>query len=393
MKLTKTSIGLLLAIFLLSLNMRPAITSIGPLLDTIRNDLALSNSEISLLTSIPVICMGLFAPLAVWWLRRFGQKWGITLLVLVIGIFTALRFVWSAYMGLLLTSFVVGIAIAIMGPILSSFIKERFASQTPLAISVYSLGMGGGATLSAGLTGYFYVGYQSNWSAALATWGILAVISLIVWFIVYKPQIVEKTTTEDVFIEPIVRSPWKNYRAWMIMLFFGFQCALFFALTTWLGSIAGEMGYSLLKAGSTITLMTTVQLFFNLLVPFLMNKNPNRLFWIFVALSIGTVGLLFMLTGIPNLIWVSAVLLGITLAVLFPVGLLLPLDETTNPFEANEWSAMVLSGGFVIGGIFPLVIGILYDATNSHTWTILLMLLMMVMMAIFTFLLKRAREQ
>ena len=70
----KSMTSLLIAIFLIALNLRPAVTSIGPLLDTIRNDLNLTNSEVSLLTAVPVICMGLFAPLAVHWLNKFGQK-------------------------------------------------------------------------------------------------------------------------------------------------------------------------------------------------------------------------------------------------------------------------------------------------------------------------------
>ncbi|MET1014946.1 MAG: MFS transporter, partial [Paenisporosarcina sp.] len=82
---------LFVAIFLIALNLRPAITSIGPLLDTIRNDLHLTNSEVSLLTAIPVICMGLFAPLAVHWLNKFGQRKGISILIIIIGIMTLLR--------------------------------------------------------------------------------------------------------------------------------------------------------------------------------------------------------------------------------------------------------------------------------------------------------------
>ncbi|PIC69420.1 hypothetical protein CSV77_14110 [Sporosarcina sp. P16b] len=62
---SKTTQGLLLlAIFIVALNLRPAITSIGPMLDIIRDDLLLSNTEVSLLTVIPVICMGVFAMLA-----------------------------------------------------------------------------------------------------------------------------------------------------------------------------------------------------------------------------------------------------------------------------------------------------------------------------------------
>ena len=51
------------SIFAISINLRPAITSIGPILETIREQLSLSNGQVSLLTAIPVICMGIFASL------------------------------------------------------------------------------------------------------------------------------------------------------------------------------------------------------------------------------------------------------------------------------------------------------------------------------------------
>ncbi len=51
---------LLVTIFAVSINLRPAITSIGPMLETIREQLQLTNAEVTLLTAIPVISMGIF---------------------------------------------------------------------------------------------------------------------------------------------------------------------------------------------------------------------------------------------------------------------------------------------------------------------------------------------
>lgn len=91
------SIGLILAIFIISMNLRPAITSVGPLIDTIRKQLSLSNTQVSLLTVIPVICMGIFASFAPFLNRKFGLKNTITIMLVVLGIMTALRGVFSNY--------------------------------------------------------------------------------------------------------------------------------------------------------------------------------------------------------------------------------------------------------------------------------------------------------
>lgn len=386
---TKKTIAILFAaIFLIALNLRPAVTSIGPLLDTIRNDLHLTNSEVSLLTAIPVICMGLFAPLAVHWLNKFGQRKGISILIIIIGGMTLLRTWFYDYISLLITAFIIGIAIAIIGPIISSLIKEKFPTRMASAIGIYSLGMGAGATLSAGLTGVIYVIVGERWEIALSIWSALALLAYVVWILSIKDAKAVKEPVE--MDEPAVfRSPWSNTRAWLILLFFGFQASLFFSLTTWLGSAAGELGFNVIEAGTVISVLTIAQIAGNIFIPLLLEKFPNRSFWIYFSLTLGTVGLFLLLTNSTLLIWPAAVFLGLTLGGLFPLALLLPLDETTDAREANAWTAMVQTGGFIMGGITPLAIGILYDITGTHQMTYYVLLMLLVGMFVVTIFLNK----
>lgn len=386
---TKKTIAMLFAaIFLIALNLRPAVTSIGPLLDTIRNDLHLTNSEVSLLTAIPVICMGLFAPLAVHWLNKFGQRKGISILIIIIGGMTLLRTWFYDYISLLITAFIIGIAIAIIGPIISSLIKEKFPTRMASAIGIYSLGMGAGATLSAGLTGVIYVIVSERWEIALSIWSALALLAYVVWILSIKDAKVVKEPVE--MDEPVVfRSPWSNTRAWLILLFFGFQASLFFSLTTWLGSAAGELGFNVIEAGTVISVLTIAQIAGNIFIPLLLEKFPNRSFWIYFSLTLGTVGLFLLLTNSTLLIWPASVFLGLTLGGLFPLALLLPLDETTDAREANAWTAMVQTGGFIMGGLTPLAIGILYDITGTHQMTYYVLLMLLVGMFVVTIFLNK----
>jgi len=383
----KSTTSLLLAIFLIALNLRPAVTSIGPLLETIKKDLNLSNSEVSLLTAIPVICMGLFAPLAVHWLNKFGQRLGISLLIGVIGTLTLLRAWFHDYVSLLVTAFIIGVAIAIIGPILSSLVKEKFPTRMASAIGIYSLGMGAGATLSAGLTGVLYVWIGEQWEFALAFWSSLALLAYLVWFVAMTPHQERKVLTEQQ--QASFRTPWTNRRAWLILLFFGFQASLFFSLTTWLASAASELGFSVIEAGSVISVLTVSQIIANISIPLLLEKFSNRSFWIYFSLFIGTLGISLLLTGNVSLIWPASILLGFTLGGLFPLALLLPLDETTDAKEANAWTAMVQTGGFIMGGLVPLAIGILYDYSGTHQLTYYVMLVLIVGMFVVTLLLNK----
>lgn len=373
-----------IAIFFVSLNLRPSVTSVGPLLDTIATDLGVSSTQMSLLTSIPVFCMGLFAPLAVPLQKKMGYRHAINLLMVLIGMATAARLVFASYAGLLVTSFLTGFAIAIISPMINAYIKERFGDKMAPVIGVYSFAIGTGASLSAGFTGIFYK-MANSWAIALAIWGLLAIFALVTWTLAVE-NTPEKQQEE---VEEQARNPWKSKLAWIIMLYFGLQTSLFFSLTTWLVSMAIEQGMTLLTAGSVLTAMSLVQLVGNIVIPSLLNKYPSRIAWLYGLIVFGMMGALVLFIESSWSIWVGAIILGASLSGLFPIGLLLPLDEARNHREANEWSSMVLSGGFMMSAIAPLVIGFVFDGTGSHVYTKVIFVVLFILMAVSIFYLQR----
>ena len=364
------------AIFLVSINLRPSVTSIGPLLNKIQEDLGVSSTMMSLLTSVPVFCMGLFAPLAVPFNKALGYKWSINLLLIGIGIATGARLFFTSFSALIITSFVAGLCIAIISPMLNAYIKEKFANNMGPVIGVYSLAIGFGAMISAGFTGVFYERFQNSWPAALSIWGVLAFIAIIVWSIVLP----EKQQVEAKITEQVGRNPWKLKTVWIIMLFFGIQTSLFFSLTTWLSPIAMEQGMGLLVAGSVITAMSIVQMIGNIIIPSLLNKFSNVSLWLKALTVVSAIGTAFLFIDAEWSVWVAAVLLGAALSGLFPIGLILPLQEAQNDAEANSFSSMVLSGGFMMSAIVPLVMGIIYDAAGTHfisKWLLVVLCILM----------------
>jgi CP family cyanate transporter-like MFS transporter len=79
---------LLLGLVLVALNLRPALSSMAPALGQVSQSLGLNASQAGLLTTLPVLCLGLFAPLAPILARRFGSERVILgiLLTLALGI-------------------------------------------------------------------------------------------------------------------------------------------------------------------------------------------------------------------------------------------------------------------------------------------------------------------
>lgn len=380
---------ILIAIFLVSINLRPSVTSVGPILSTISEALNVSSTQMSLLTSIPVFCMGLFAPLAVPFQKKMGYKWSITLLLALIGAATLARILFSSYSALLVTSFLAGFAIAIISPMINAFIKEKFPTKIAPVIGVYSFAIGFGALISSGFTSIIYKRFNENWALALGIWGFLAVIALVSWLIAVdseKGKVAVLNSTEA------VRNPWKNKLAWAILFYFGLQTSLFFSLTTWLVSIAEEQGMSLLTAGSVLTLMTLVQLVGNIIIPSMINRYPSRIVWLHSLIGIGLIGSIFFFIDATWGIWIGTIIYGVVLSGLFPIGLMLPLDEAKNTEEANEWSSMVLSGGFMMSAILPLVIGYVFDLTGEHFITKLIFVILFVFMSISVFVMQKIKK-
>lgn len=380
---------ILIAIFLVSINLRPSVTSVGPILSTISEALNVSSTQMSLLTSIPVFCMGVFASLAVPLQKKSGYKWSITLLLALIGVSTAARIIFFSYSALLVTSFLAGFAIAIISPMVNAFIKEKFPTNMAPVIGIYSFAIGFGATLSSGFTGIFYESFQGNWALALGVWGALAIVAMISWIVAVDTE-QSKLDTEE--FKSSARNPWKNKLAWTILIYFGLQTSLFFSLTTWLVSVAEEMGMSLLTAGSVLTVMTIVQLVGNLVIPSMINKFPNRIAWLHGLIFIGLAGSVLFFIDATWAIWAGAVVYGAVLSGLFPIGLMLPLDEAKNNQEANEWSSMVLSGGFMMSAILPLIIGYVFDMTGNHFMTKIIFVILFVLMSISIFVMQKMKK-
>ncbi|NYF24707.1 CynX/NimT family MFS transporter [Sporosarcina sp. JAI121] len=381
------SVFIIFAIFAISINMRPAITSIGPMLETIREQLLLSNAQVSLLTAVPVICMGVFATMAPVLNRKFGVKHTIYTMLIIIAIMTLLRGFISSFLILIGTAFLIGIAIAVIGPLLSAMIKQYFPERAASVIGIYSFGMGVGSAASAGLTAVFFE-RTGSYLFALSSWSVLALLGLVAWSLAMKGNMEVRQLASIVVKDKQkkMKSPWKTRKAWLFLLFFGLQSSAFFSIITWLAPIAISAGMTLLQAGTLLSIMTTVQIFLNILLPLLMERFPARKFWLLLMLIAGMLAVFLFWTGMYPLMWAGAFIMGIPLGGLFPVALLLPLDETRTAEEASSWTAMMQTGGFIIGGLLPLLIAVVYDGTENHHYTFGIILLLYVMMFILTFM-------
>ena len=365
------------ALFMASLNLRPGISSIAPVLESIRGELGMNAAVASLLTSIPVLCMGFFSPLAVKIAARIGIERVIAWSLVLISGGTMLRLVVHSTAILLATSVLAGLGIAAMGPLLSGFIRRHFPRNIPMMIAVYSMALSLGAALGSSLSVPLQMAAHS-WRMSLAFWAMLAVAAAPVWYAVVRQR--EEAPEGAADPAQTAKLPWGSKRAWLLTLHFGLMAFVFYSLMAWLSPITESLGYSRLYAGNVLTIFAVVQIPSSWVLQLLLKRVPSRLLWLLTASLLQLIGLLLILcTMVP---WLAAVLLGFGSGMLFALGTLLPIDAASGPQEASSLAAMTQSAGYIIGALGPILLGWFNDMTQQFSLAILLLIFVTVILMV-----------
>lgn len=355
----------LVGIFVVSINLRPAIVTISPLLEHIRADIAVSYTIISLLITIPTLMMGVFAFLAPSVARRLGRSKAtlaaLGLLVLAI----AIRVAGRDPVVLFGSAVVAGIGIATGQAFLPALVGDYFPDRTGFATGLYSSGLIAGAGLAAGVT-VPVRDFLGSWPLALASWAIPAIVALVIWsvFVLVESRTHRKDETEQKrghMGEHPRGIPWRNSTAWLTVLLFAGQAGLFYAVSTWLPPLYVNEGLSAERAGLILLSMFAVQPFAALIISNFADRVRYRQLPFFFSLGSIAVGLLAVAV-IPlfsPFLWAG--LLGVGLGGMFSLALKLPVDHAATPDGAQRLTSMTFGVGYIVAASGPLITGYLRD--------------------------------
>ncbi|TKH46501.1 MFS transporter [Paenibacillus terrae] len=354
---------LILIIFFISLNLRPSITSVGPLLDIIQAHLGLSGVTASLITALPIFCMGLFSLSSIWLQRRLGIERSLLAAMLLILIATFLRMFVHHTSFLLATAIFSGIGIGIAGPLVAGFIKKYFPEKPGLT-GLYSVSMVIGAAVASSFSVPLFR-QMDSWQHALSFWSILAVPAVLLLLpLLQKREAPAKKLRISSFSI-------RNKRVHLFTLFFGCMAGIFYAVTAWLAPIAQAAGLDHAQAGIVLTLFTLIQIPVSFFIPFLAGKSGNRTTWLLLCGLSELIGIVLLMTHSSP--WVAAIFLGIGAGGLFPLALLIPIEEAVHTEEATSWSAMMQFGGYLLGSLGPALIGLSFDLFQTFTPTLFIL--------------------
>lgn len=354
---------LVAGILLVAFNLRPAITSVGPLMGTIRDDLGLANWNTGLITSLPLLAFALMSPLAPKLSNKFGNERILLIGLALLGtgiIIRSIAFTPTLYIGTTL----VGFGIAIGNVLLPGLIKEKYPEKVGLMTSLYSTSMVVFAAIASGLSIPLAEGLGWGWQNSLLSWAALVLIGLLVWSIAMKTNPV---SNEKTFFEPSATKLLSSPLAWQVTIFMGLQSFLFYVTISWMPEILHANGMSITLAGWLLSYMQFISLPATFLSPILAGRlsNQKSLIWAigFCAVS-GYAGILILENTVGILI--SLTLIGLALGASISLALMLLSLRTTNPRQAAELSGMAQSFGYSLAAVGPILIGLIYDF--SHSW-------------------------
>lgn len=356
------------AVLLISINLRPGATSLGPLLEEVRAGLGLNATLAGVITALPGFTFAVAGGAAVALSRRVGLSKGITLGVAAIVVALLARVLTdSSLVFLVLTA--IGLAGMGLGNVLvPAWIKTHSSDGGVRLMTIYSMGLTVGGALGPLLAAPLAGVAPGQWRGALGVWGLVALAALVPWVVITVRDPVRGRAGTKISSR-VRHSP----TAIALTVLFGVQSMNAYVQFGWLPQIYRDAGLSAAVAGMLMATLTGLGIIGGLVMPTVIARSRDISAWMVafgVFASAGYLGLLVAPSTVP---WLWAVLLGLS-GFAFPTAIALITARTRDPGVTAQLSGFVQPIGYLLAGLGPFLVGMLHDATGG--WTLVLVLLM-----------------
>jgi MFS transporter, CP family, cyanate transporter len=346
-----------LVIVAATLNLRPALLTLGVVLPAVQTSLALSPLGSGALTALAIFALGFASALAVPLGRRLGWSGGLIFALVLVGIGTALRSAGSD-LTLFAGALILGIGIGFGNVFVPTLIKARLSTHIGPAMGVYTMMLTVGALIAVTLTPLIFARF-GDWRPTLAVWAIPALFAATLAL----PLLVDN-------VRPQQRIPgmglWRNGLAWAVSAYMGLQSASFYAVALWLGALLTARGQSLQNVAADLTAFYFVQFLAALVTPVVLTKTPRQ--DILAVVFAGATGafIVAILYGPPAAIVVFCALLGVAMGAMFSVALTFQVLRARSTDNVARLSSMAQCVGYIIASLGPLVLGLVNRTADAR---------------------------
>src|SRR5690554_1606029 len=361
-RVLKSRVLLVVGLVLIATNLRAPISALGPVLESIIDQFALSPTQAGMLTTLPLLAFAMGSPLATSLAKRVGVEMSLFIALILIAAGVSSRLIDSST-GLFIGTAVIGIGIAIGNVLLPAVIKRDFPTQLAVMTSTYVLVMGifsgGYSALILPISQFKNMG----WQLALAGFAVITIVSIVVWL----PQLRRHTPPPADLAETTGNSKvWHSRLAWQVTTLLGFNSFFTYIMYAWMPSILIERGVEAEFAGVLHGIFQVAAAVAAIaLIPILARLKDQRMISFSLAglTAVGSLGLLF----VPQLAMFWSVAVGFFSGCVFILGLSFISLRTDTTSQTTSLSGMAQCLGYLLAASGPMIAGYLQSFFNSWT--------------------------
>ncbi|MER6633272.1 CynX/NimT family MFS transporter [Streptomyces sp. NPDC000987] len=391
---------LVLGIVLAALNLRPAITSLGALLEEVRDGLGMSGGVAGLLTSVPPLCFAVFGVTAPRLARRFGPGAVVCAGMAAITAGLLLRPYVGGTAGFLAASALALMGIAVSNVLMPVIVKRHFPDRVGSMTGLYSMALALGTAGAAAVTVPVTEALGGRWQSGLAVWAGLAAVAVVPWTPFVRrgqrdagpageaaardarssgggPARADRSVGDASapMDRPVDRAPATEHHpaavritrsrtAWALAVFFGLQATAAYITMGWMAQIFRDAGVPAGTAGLllAVTMVMGVPLAF--VIPRVAARLPRQGPIVLVLSACGLAGYAGLYLAPAAGAWAWALLLGVANCA-FPLALTMVGMRARTGAGVAQLSAFAQSTGYLISIPGPLLVGLLYQSSGG----------------------------
>ncbi|MCX6491356.1 MAG: MFS transporter [Rhodococcus sp.] len=401
------------------LSLRLLFGSTSALTSDIAEFYSANSTSMALLTTGPVICLGVFAATARYFVRRVPVTHVLVVCLSLVAVGTAVRAVPSwpiLVVGTLVAA--AGIAVAnVLGPVFVRLVvrewslserprgREWSLSERPrgrewsstgepdaaagrrpgLLTGVLTAVISASAGVASGVSVPLAEAFDGGWRIVLGLWSIPVVLAA------GSMAVFGRTLSRGLSVAGSATVPDDAPRsrmgvltspvAWSLTAFMGLQSLMAYSMIAWLPTIFRDRGVDARDAGLLLTALSVSSVLTALTVPSLATRLGNQSA-LAVAVTLPTcVGLLGIVSSADSWALVWAVLLGLGQGGQLSLAMTLMNLRASNARDAASLSSMAQTVGYVLAAAGPLVCGAVHSATQRWEPSIVVLLVVTIPMA------------
>lgn len=378
------------ALVLAALNLRPAVTSLGPVLEEARAALRMSPTLAGLLTSVPAVCFALVGSAAPRLARRHGPDGVVLAGMAAVTAGLALRpFVANTPAFLTLSGLALA-GIAVANVLLPVVVKQRFPDRVGMMTGLYSMALNLGASTAAAVTVPLAGAFGGDWRAGLGAWAVLAAVAVPPWLALARDSRRPAAREPAQQVEQPGQQPGQQYgqrverpaggeaaaeggahvrvarnpTAWALALYFGLQATSAYVIMGWLPQIFRDSGLSAETAGLLFALTSVLGVPLSFVLAAVAGRLRDQRGVAVLLGAFGLAGYAGLWAAPAAAPWLWAVLLGVANCS-FPLALTMIAMRGRDGATVIRLSAFAQSVGYLLSIPGPILVGALYQHTGG----------------------------